>query len=482
MRLSAKSFFWILAGVAFSRLFLMMVLPLVDTSEPRYAEIARLMASSNDWITPWFEPGIPFWGKPPLSFWAQALSIKLFGLSEFAVRLPSLLAMTVVAALVYGAGSVLYGKNVARWAAVILATMLLPLASAGAVLTDPFFALGITLSMSAFLVVRYRATVFWRYAFFVGLAIGLLAKGPLTIVLVAGSCLMWLAGQRDWQLHLKGLPWARGILLAALITLPWYIAAEIKTPGFIQYFIIGEHFLRFVDAGWAGDLYGTAHERPLGAIWMDWLFASLPWSLIVLSAIGGSLVKSSGRGVLVQSLRESTSSYLLIWAFIAPLFFTLSRNILWTYVLPSLPPMALMLGVLADRLKFAESSRVWIGAVRASLALVPVIALILGMLSLNSPSRFKTEKHLIAQAERYMTAHEKLYYVNGRPFSARYYSQGTAEVLSENQIAQVLPTSQNRVFLAIHKGQLPTVLRAWPGTIKALFSNRRYTLYEVRGN
>ncbi|NLZ11765.1 MAG: glycosyltransferase family 39 protein, partial [Alcaligenaceae bacterium] len=46
-------------------LLAMVMMPLADTTEPRYAEIARLMAASGDWITPWFEPGVPFWGKPP---------------------------------------------------------------------------------------------------------------------------------------------------------------------------------------------------------------------------------------------------------------------------------------------------------------------------------------------------------------------------------------------------------------------------------
>src|SRR5690606_25757157 len=82
-------------------LLAMWLLPLADTSEPRYAEIARVMAESGDWITPWFAPGVPFWGKPPLSFWAQALSIRLLGVSEFAVRFPSWLVSLASVALLY---------------------------------------------------------------------------------------------------------------------------------------------------------------------------------------------------------------------------------------------------------------------------------------------------------------------------------------------------------------------------------------------
>ncbi|MCH5805051.1 glycosyltransferase family 39 protein, partial [Salmonella enterica] len=88
---------------------------------------------------------------PPLAFWAQALSIRLFGLSELAVRLPTWLAMLGVLALVHRCARQLRGEQAARWATLLFATMLLPYASAGAVLTDAFLALGITLSMVSFL-------------------------------------------------------------------------------------------------------------------------------------------------------------------------------------------------------------------------------------------------------------------------------------------------------------------------------------------
>lgn len=70
----------------------MIWLPLSDTTEPRYVEIARIMAESGDWITPWLSEGTPLWGKPPLSIWCQAISFGVLGVSEFAARLPSLLS------------------------------------------------------------------------------------------------------------------------------------------------------------------------------------------------------------------------------------------------------------------------------------------------------------------------------------------------------------------------------------------------------
>ncbi|HCW90690.1 MAG TPA: phospholipid carrier-dependent glycosyltransferase, partial [Marinobacter sp.] len=92
MTRTINTLFWLLVSVLLIRLGLTAILPLADTTEPRYAEIARIMAETGDWITPWFDYGVPFWGKPPLSFWTQAASFRLFGVTEFAGRLPSWLA------------------------------------------------------------------------------------------------------------------------------------------------------------------------------------------------------------------------------------------------------------------------------------------------------------------------------------------------------------------------------------------------------
>jgi len=93
MQRSGSYSLWALAAALLLPLISMAIVPCYDTSEPRYAEITRIMAETGDWVTPWFDPGVPFWGKPPLSFWAQALSIKTFGLTEFAVRFPSWLCL-----------------------------------------------------------------------------------------------------------------------------------------------------------------------------------------------------------------------------------------------------------------------------------------------------------------------------------------------------------------------------------------------------
>ncbi|AZS82453.1 MAG: glycosyltransferase family 39 protein [Achromobacter sp.] len=459
----------------------MAVMPLIDTSEPRYAEIARLMAVSGDWITPWFEPGVPFWGKPPLSFWSQALGIRILGESEFAVRIPSFLAMAALVALLYRATEILVGRDSARWATLVFSTMLLPLAAAGAVLTDSIFALGVTYSMLAFIVAPAKPTLFWRYGFFVGLAIGLLSKGPLTFVLVGIVLVPWLALRRERVLILTKLPWIKGTLLTLALAVPWYVFAELKTPGFVQYFLVGEHFLRFVDAGWRGDLYGTAHERPLGSIWGEWLLASFPWGWVGVLLAGWAVSRASRRVKALQIFKSPLVGYLAMWALAAPVFFTFSGNILWTYVLPSLPGFALLFTIFGrEFVSEWDESRVRRISISVGV-LVPLTAAFLGLVSLTVPTKLKTEKQLIAAASEYMTNGEKLYFVHSRPFSARFYSNGQAEVIALDELKGLAVEKGGAVLLAIPKGKESALSSDLEDRFEVIYKSRRYTLYRVEG-
>ncbi|MBB1593124.1 glycosyltransferase family 39 protein [Achromobacter sp. UMC46] len=475
MRLTARTVLFGLAAILGVRLLAMAVIPFADTSEPRYAEIARVMAASGDWITPWFAPGEPFWGKPPLAFWAQAVSGAWLGMGELSLRLPSWLAMLGVLAILHELGRRLYTVQAARWAVLVFSTMLLPLVAAGAVLTDPFLALGVTLGMASFILAPAARSWFWRYGLFIGLAIGFLSKGPLAAVLMAGAIVPWLLWHGNAARHLRALPWVGGTALLSGLTLPWYLLAEWKTPGFLQYFVVGEHVLRFIDPGWTGDRYGSAHSRPYGAIWLDWAMAALPWS-----PVGLWLLLRQGRGGALAARmrafgRSVPSTYLFAWAVATPAFFTLSGNILWTYVLPALPPVALGIGAGLSRLDGIAPRRVAL----ACLMLVPAVAIVLGILSFAQPDRFKTEKQLIARADAEIRAGEKLYFVDSMPFSARFYSRGSAVAVSRGDLADVLPSQGGRVLLAVEKRDLADIRARISGTVTPLYTSRRYVLLDV---
>jgi len=387
--------------------------------------------------------------------------------------------MAALAALLYRAADILAGRASARLATLVLASMLLPLAAAGAVLTDSFFALGVSYSMLAFLVAPTRSTLFWRYGFFVGLAIGLLSKGPLTFVLIGIAIVPWIAVHRQRLLYVTALPWFKGMLVTLALTVPWYVYAEAKTPGFLQYFLVGEHFLRFLDAGWKGDLYGTAHERPLGSIWAEWLLASFPWGWVGVLLAGWLIARPSRRERALQVWRLPLVGYLAMWTLASPVFFTFSGNILWTYVLPGLPAFALLFSIYAKEIFLVGQTPTLKRALIGVGALVPAAAIILGLVSLTAPTRFKTEKQLVAAATAQMTAGQKLYFVHSRPFSARFYSGGKAELIDLVGLNKLVFEQCESAFVAIPKGMEASINGGLRSRLAAIYKSRRYSLYKV---
>ena len=336
--------FWILFSVLICvRLLAMALVPLMDTTEARYGAIAQLMVKSNDWITPWFEPGVPFWGKPPLSFWAQAISFKYLGQNEFALRLPALVATLMSIRLFYTLASHWFNRNVARLSALIYMSSSLGFIAAGTVMTDPFLSLGCAIALVSFAMSRDNNQWYWKYGLFIGISVGLLAKGPLALVLIGSPIVIWLFYSEKTRAAFTKLPWLSGTVLLMILVLPWYIAAEVKTHGFLEYFILGEHLKRFIEPGWGGDLYGSAHLEPKGMIWLMLLYSTLPWVLIVPYIV--FLYWRQKTSAIVGFMNDEKIVYLIAMSLIAPVFFTMASNILATYLLPSLSAMSLLLAL-----------------------------------------------------------------------------------------------------------------------------------------
>ena len=439
----------VLAAVMISRFIGMALFPFADTTEPRYAEIARLMAETGDWITPWFEPGVPFWGKPPLSFWAQAAAIKLFGLTEFSLRLPSWLATLGMVWLVWRLAKQLWNVQAALWGSLVFATMALTYISAGAVMTDSFLALGTTLTLVSFCLVMSGEGGPWRWLFFIGLAIGLLSKGPLAVVLVGIPIVLWLLFFKQEAAGLRKFPWWRGALLTVVLAGPWYLLAELKTPGFLDYFIVGEHFRRFLDPGWAGDLYGSAHDQPKGMIWIFWLWASFPWGVVALVGVVFGWLRGRGKDGIRLTLSDPDTCFLLFSALAPMLFFTAAGNTLWTYVLPSLPFTAILIGRWIAEMDSEKRP----GMRPLLVGLVPTLLTAVVGLAVVGLKPLKTEKELVSYyLEIKEPGSSPLLYLDDLPFSARFYSHGSAMEVSEDELIELWRRDAvERIYVAVPK-------------------------------
>ncbi len=425
---------WLVVAIVVVRLVTLAAYPLTDPTEARYGEIARKMLETRQWIMPQFEYGVPFWGKPPLSTWLSAAAMGVFGVNEFAARLPSLLLMMGCGMLVYWLGALRADRDAALWSLAIFATTGLIFVAAGAVMTDPALAFGTTLAMAGFWVaVNGPASKqgLAGYAFFVGLAIGLLGKGPVAVILTLRA---------DRRLDAVDAAVARGVgpravghgtLLLAALVLPWYWAAERATPGFLEYFLVGEHWKRFTQPGWTGDLYGAAHARPRGIIWLFWLGVALPWSLVA----AGWLVRAAAmrRGELRTLLDDPWRAYFLLWAVTPMLFFTVSGNVLPTYVLPGLPALALLVADVwrppaDDSVALRPTVRhVLVTGLVICIAFVVAIGVLRGRME-NELSHKALTRTVAAQRSG---SDQRLVYMTQQPVSALFYSQGAATKVAD---------------------------------------------------
>ena len=429
----------VLVAVVLVRLASLGLYPLVDRTEARYGEMGRKMLETANWISPQWDYGVPFWGKPPLSFWASAASMAVFGVGAFAARFATLVFALLTAVLFWRWPHEPAPRPAAAMAAsLVLLSSVLGFLISGAVATDVFMAFGMTLSMVAFWNALHtpRAAAADRWWFFVGLAIGLLAKGPVAVVMTGIALGLWLAWTRQWRAVWQGLPWLRGLLLTLALALPWYLAAESATPGFLQYFIVGEHWQRFTQPGWTGDLYGGGHEHLRGAIWIYAVASALPWSIAALALLRRRPASGSAR----RPSPDPQMAYLLCWMLAPLLMFTLARNILETYALPALPAFALMIARLfMEREPKGASSRVWLlGLV---MPLVVCAILVFG------------HERIEAHSQRRMLANLQdndapLIYLFQRPYSGQFYSAGRArEVRDSADIARWLATDEPATLL-----------------------------------
>lgn len=415
------------------RLWAVFAVPFTDSTEARYAEMARKMVETGNWLIPQFDYGVPFWGKPPLHTWLSAAGMQVFGLTEAAARLPILLTALALLFLIWAWVRDTVGTNTALVATVVLATMAMFFGASAFVMTDMPMTLGTTLVMIGFWRAAINSDSHWGYAVFLGLAIGMLAKGPVAVVLCAIPVTLWLMVTWNWGV-LRRLPWTGGMALLMVLIVPWYLAAEIATPGFLHYFLIGEHVQRFLTPGWQGDLYGSGHQEAMGTIWLFWLMAALPWSLIpaVLLARPTRLA-----GAFRQD-RSGWLVYLLLWSLSPLMLFTPASNILAAYVLPGLPAAAILLVVLSSQVLGLRPNRASrIGFAVAGLAMLSLfLALTIGLVFAPQQMRLKSDKGLVAAA---MTAHPDapLYTVGGRSFSAEFYSHGRARAIDEADFARL---------------------------------------------
>ena len=320
------------------------------------------------------------------------------------------------------------------------------------VMTDLVMLVGTSLSMIGFWSAMNRESRIKlpAYLFFVGLAIGLLAKGPIAFVLTAIPIGLWVLLTNAWRRTWNNLPWVSGTLLMLALSLPWYLAAEIKTPGFLRYFIVGEHFQRFLESGWKGDLYGSGHARARGSIWGFWILMMMPWTPFFLTrfrrfrSITGQIRSQENRWAL----------YLICWTLAPMLFFTLATNIIATYVISGIPACAFLVTevwTIARKAGSAENSPAGLFfQITASFSAI----LLLGafyLLGQNNPfAQPKSLRSLVKRIEALDPEPSSQTYVWGRrSYSLEFYTAGQCHMIKDPAQLEGIFESPGRDFIAV---------------------------------
>lgn len=453
------------------RLIALNAYPLMDTTEARYAEIAREMVVTNNWITPQLDHGQPFWAKPPLSIWATALSFKFFGISEFTARLSSFVFSILSLFLTYLLSKELLDKRYAILTSVILASTGLFYVLLGAVMTDQAFSFGITMSIVSFVLNLKDKSKLWGYLFFAGIGISVLSKGLLGIFFI-------LVPIVTWKLVFKKatkLPWFSGTLLFLLISVPWHVAAEMKTLGFLNYYIVGEHFARFVIPGWKGDMFGHAHSEPKGMIWLFLVVGSLPWIIVFCLNIYHCIKDKILKSIL---LTEDWLILNLMWFIFPAVFFTLAGNIIMTYILPGLPALAILTAYFIKNNPAKNSKMILVSAL-----LIPVLFNIFSYTIILDRAVYKSQKNLAYYFSKLNeNGDSTLIYLYKMPYSGDFYSKGRGvEIKDHKDVYEYLSNNKNDYF-AIRNDDESAVPENIKNQLHKIHDFGKYALYEELHN
>jgi 4-amino-4-deoxy-L-arabinose transferase-like glycosyltransferase len=445
---------WLVGLLVFAilvRLATLGAYPLMDNTEARYAELARKMVETGDWLMPQVRYGVPWWSKPPLSIWLTAVSYLALGVNEFAARLPELVVSLGIMGLTMGLAASRGLPELALRSAVVLFTSALFFGTAGGVMTDATLVLGTTLSMAGFWHAMTREGGegrVWGYLFFVGLAVGLLAKGPVGVVLTLVPCGLWTLWQRRIADVWRRIPWIGGTILCIALSVPWYVAAEARTPGFLEYFIVGEHWKRYTQPGWSGDMFGTAHVRPRGTIWPLAIAATLPWCVTwAVLAWRNRRRDPAARPAADDGWRR----YLWLWMLASPLFFTLAGNILITYVLPGIPAFALLVGEAWERAEERDRNG---GSVRSAALIIPLLAIVAVAFALPRIAPDFSHKAIVAEyLARRTGGAQRLVYLEEAPQSAQFYSRGKVTTAASRAELERIVAEARGDFLVLKAAQ-----------------------------
>jgi 4-amino-4-deoxy-L-arabinose transferase-like glycosyltransferase len=305
-----------------------------EPDEARYAEIAREMLQSGNLLVPHLNY-VAYIEKPPLLYWMTTLSFWIFGVSEFAARLPVALSAIAGILATYFFALRAFGRRHAILAGVILATTPLYALMAQVLTTDMTLTALVTIATFS-LYLHWNEGGRWCWIAYVAMGLAVMTKGPVGAALPILSMLAWLALNHELRGAIAQFRAIPGLLLTILIAAPWFVAMTIRLPGFADFYFIGEHLRRVFETDYSHS-EAFYFYVPVLAVGL------LPWSLLVPFLTWRAAARNPAR------------SYCLVAATVTVVAFSCASAKLIPYILPAVPPLAVLI---ADGL----ASLAWPGA------------------------------------------------------------------------------------------------------------------------
>lgn len=309
---------------------------LMPSDEGRYAQMAREMAATGDWVTIRYN-GLKYFEKPPFHLWMSALAFEMFGVGAWQARLWGALSGLLVIGVMMVAAARWWGRAAGIASGWVLLAM--PLWNLGSHFNslDIGVSAALNLALGCFLLAQHpqadaRSRRRWMLAVWAAMGVAVLTKGLMGLVLPGLVLVVYTLWSRDWALW-KRMQIGLGLLVFAAVTVPWFALVMARNPEFAHFFFIHEHFQRYTS---------TVHQR------------HEPWWFFIPLMVAGFLPWSGFWWGLVQRVRKAPSQasvfqperLLATWVFAIFVFFSASGSKLPGYILPVMPALA-VLGALA---------------------------------------------------------------------------------------------------------------------------------------
>jgi 4-amino-4-deoxy-L-arabinose transferase-like glycosyltransferase len=338
----------VLAVCAFLFFFGLGAFGLVGADEPRYAQIAREMFERHDWIVPTLNVR-PWLEKPVLLYWKEISGYMFFGVRDWVARVPAAAhATALVLAVFFFMRRFRPGSELD--AAMITASSAAIIGFGRGASTDMLLAAYLSIALLAWWVWHQTTRKLWLAAFYVLLALGALAKGPvapaLAVLIVAAYAIL----RRDAKIFMHSI-WLPGFGLFFAVALPWFVAVQAKVPQFFRVFFLEHNLQRF-----GTNLY--QHAQPFWYYVPVFVVSTLPWTVFTLPALAGTIREGIQRVRGASPTDPSQAEehdwlalFLLLWILIPIVFFSISRSKLPGYILPSVPASAILTTLYLHRMQ-----------------------------------------------------------------------------------------------------------------------------------